>query len=132
MVKKTTRSARTIKLSNESKSVLARMFGCTDRMVYKALCYECDTPLARRIRSVARMDMGGWIEASVPEEEIFYDTMDNGDRFMRQYYGNGAVLEINLTTGLAVVWWKGQSVKRYPELPVKLIPQLQELARSMS
>ena len=131
MLKKTTRSARTIKLGKESKSVLARMFGCTERMVYKALCFECDTALARRIRSVAREDMGGWIEASVAEDEIFYDTEEHGDRFLRQYFGNGAVVEINLTTGLGVVLHRGKLMKRYPCVTVKLIPEMQSMARGL-
>lgn len=131
MLKKTTRSARTIKLGKESKSVLARMFGCTERMVYKALCFECDTALARRIRSVAREDMGGWIEASVAEDEIFYDTEEHGDRFLRQYFGNGAVLEINMTTGEGAVWFRGQLMKRYPDSPLKLVPVMQDYARGL-
>ena len=49
-----TRSARTIKVSKENKAKLAKMFNCTDRMVYKALCFECDTELARKIQHVAR------------------------------------------------------------------------------
>ncbi|MBR1621894.1 MAG: hypothetical protein IJ669_07255, partial [Prevotella sp.] len=79
------------------------MFGCTERMVYKALCFEGDTPLARKIQHVALRDMGGWVEAAVPEDEIFYDTMDSGEHFMRQYFNNGAVLEVSMTTGEGVV-----------------------------
>lgn len=131
MLKKTTRSARTIKLGKESKGVLARMFGCTERMVYKALCFECDTALARRIRSVAREEMGGWIEASVAEDEIFYDTVEDGGRFLRQYFGNGAVLEINMTTGECLVWFKGSPRYRYPEVKVSEIPTIQDYARGI-
>ena len=129
MVKRS--SDRVIKLSGESKKKLAAMFGCSDRMVYKALCFECDTPLARRIRSVAREDMGGWIEASVAEDEIFYDTVEHGDRFLRQYFGNGAVLEINMTTGECLVWFKGSPRYRYPEVKVSEIPTIQDYARGI-
>ena len=45
-----TRSARTIKVSKENKAKLAKMFNCTDRMVYKALCFECQTLLAWKIQ----------------------------------------------------------------------------------
>ena len=129
MVKRS--SARVIKVSGESTKKLAELFGCSDRMVYKALCFECDTPLARRIRSVARCDMGGWIEASVAEEEIFYDTVEDGGRFLRQYFGNGAVLEINMTTGDGAVWFRGQLMKRYPDSPLKLVPVMQDYARGL-
>ena len=72
MIMAKTRSARTIKVSKENKAKLAKMFNCTDRMVYKALCFECQTLLARKIQYVARKEMGGWVEAAVPEDEIFY------------------------------------------------------------
>jgi len=127
------KSARTIKVTEESKAKLAKLFGCTSRMVYKALCFECDTPLARKIQHVARKEMGGWIEAAVPEEEIFYDTMFEGERVMRQYFNNGAVMEINLVNGYCCVKFKGEIKKQNKGLMlVEDIPCMQEFARSLS
>ncbi len=126
-----TRSARTIKVSKENKAKLAKMFNCTDRMVYKALCFECQTLLARKIQYVARKEMGGWVEAAVPEDEIFYDTMEGGERVMRQYFGNGAVLEVSMTTGEGKVTYKGKPRVRYDQVLLTSIPQIQEMARGM-
>ena len=126
-----TRSARTIKVSKENKAKLAKMFNCTDRMVYKALCIECQTLLARKIQYAARKEMGGWVEAAVPEDEIFYDTMDSGERFMRQYFNNGAVLEVSMTTGEGKVTYKGKPRVRYDQVRLTSIPQIQEIARGM-
>lgn len=126
-----TRSARTIKVSKENKAKLAKMFNCTDRMVYKALCFECKTLLARKIQYVARKEMGGWVEAAVPEDEIFYDTMEGGERVMRQYFGNGAVLEVSMTTGEGKVTYKGKPRVRYDQVLLTSIPQIQEMARGM-
>ena len=131
MIMAKTRSARTIKVSKENKAKLAKMFNCTDRMVYKALCFEGDTELVRRIQHVARKEMGGWVEAAVPEDEIFYDTMDSGERFMRQYFNNGAVLEISMTTGEGVVRFKGSPRYRYEEVLVSDIPTIQNYARNL-
>ena len=125
------RSARTIKVSNENKAKLAKIFNCTERMVYKALCFEGDTLLARKIRHVARRDMGGWVEAAVPEDEIFYDTMENGERVMRQYFGNGAVFEVSMKTGEGKVTYKGKPRLRYDQVLLTSIPQIQDLARAM-
>lgn len=125
------RSARTIKVSSENKAKLAKMFGCTDRMVYKALCFEGDTLLARKIQYVARKEMGGWVEAAVPEDEIFYDTMDSGERVMRQYFGNGAVFEVSLKTGEGKVTYKGKPRHRYEEVLVSDIPTIQNYARGL-
>lgn len=131
MIMAKTRSARTIKVSKENKAKLAKMFNCTDRMVYKALCFECQTLLARKIQYVARKEMGGWVEAAVPEDEIFYDTMDSGERFMRQYFNNGAVLEVSMTTGEGVVRFKGSPRYRYEEVLVSDIPTIQDYARNL-
>lgn len=127
-----TKSSRTIKVSNENKAKLAKLFGCSERMVYKALCFEAETMLARKIRHVARTEMGGWVEAAVPEEEIFYDTMESGERVMRQYFGNGAVLEISMETGIGVVTFKGENVKHYDKVYVDDIPGIQSMARGLS
>ena len=126
-----TRSARTIKVSKENKAKLTKMFGCTERMVYKALCFEGDTELARRIQHVARKEMGGWVEAAVPEDEIFYDTMEGGERYMRQYFNNGAVLEVSMTTGEGLVKFKGSPRYRYAEVLVIDIPTIQNYARNL-
>ena len=125
------RSARTIKVSKENKAKLAKMFNCTERMVYKALCFEGDTLLARKIRHVARLDMGGWVEAAVPEDEIFYDTMESGERVMRQYFANGAVFEVSMNTGEGKVTYKGKPRLRYDQVLLTSIPQIQEIAREM-
>ena len=107
------------------------MFNCTDRMVYKALCFECQTLLARKIQYVARKEMGGWVEAAVPEAEIFYDTMDGGERFMRQYFNNGAVLEVSMKTGTGTVFFKGSPRYRYNEVLVRDIPTIQNYAQNL-
>ena len=125
------KSVRTIKVSKENKARLAKLFGCTERMVYKALCFESQTLLARKIQHVARQEMGGWVEAAVPEDEIFYDTMDSGERFMRQYFNNGAVLEVSMTTGEGVVRFKGSPRYRYEEVLVSDIPTIQDYARNL-
>lgn len=127
-----TKSSRTIKVSNENKAKLAKLFGCSERMVYKALCFESETMLARKIRHVARTEMGGWVEAAVPEEEMFYDTMESGERVMRQYFGNGAVLEISMETGIGVVTFKGENVKHFEKVYVDDIPGIQSIALGLS
>ena len=125
------KSARTIKVTSESKKKLAKMFNCTERMVYKALCFECQTLLARKIQYAARKEMGGWVEATVPEAEIFYDTMEDGERLMRQYFNNGVVLEVSFRTGRGVLKFKGDPVARYEKVGMTEIPEIQELARGL-
>ena len=126
-----TKSARTIKVSKENKAKLAKLFNCTERMVYKALCFECQTLLARKIQYVARKEMGGWVEAAVPESEIFYDTMEDGERFMRQYFNNGAVFQVSMSTGIGTVFFKGSPRHRYEEVLISDIPTIQNYAQNL-
>ena len=126
-----TKSARTIKVSKENKAKLAKLFNCTERMVYKALCFECQTLLARKIQYVARKEMGGWVEAAVPESEIFYDTMEDGERFMRQYFNNGAVFQVSMSTGIGTVFVKGSPRHRYEEVLISDIPTIQNYAQNL-
>ena len=125
------KSARIIKVSLENRRRLEKMFECSERMVMKALCYESQTLLARRIQHTAREEMGGWIEAAVPEDTIFYDTHEGGERFMRQYFANGAVLEISLLTGDGKISFKGEPRYSCEEVLVSDIPTLQNYARDL-
>lgn len=131
MIMARTKSSRTIKVSKENKEKLMKLFGCTERMVYKALCFECMTLLAKKIQYVALKELGGWIEAAVPEDEIFYDTTEDGKHFMRQYFRNGAVLEVSMDTGIGVVMFNGEPVKRYEKVYVDEIPSIQSMAQSL-
>lgn len=125
------RSARTIRVTKETTKELAKIFNCTERMVYKALSFESNTLLAKKIQYVARKEKGGWVEASAPEEEIFYDTMSEGEHYMRQYFNNGAILEVSLKTGKGIVVFKGSLRHTYPEVMITEIPGIQDYARSL-
>ncbi len=125
------KSERVLKVSRENRERLAKMYACSERMVVKALCFESISLLAKRIQYTARKEMGAWVEAAVPEEEILYDTMDNGERFMRQYFSNGAVLEINLITGNGWIRFKGEKKLPHDNVLLTDIPHMQEIAKSM-
>lgn len=125
------RSTRTIRVTKETTKELAKLFNCTERMVYKALSFKSSTLLAKKIQYVARKEKGGWVEASAPEEDIFYDTMSDGERFMRQYFNNGAVMEVSLTTGKGIVVFKGERQKSYSMVRVNEIPGIQDYAKSL-
>lgn len=125
------RSPRTIKVTPEARDMLLKSFGVTERMLYKALCFESDSTLAKKIQYTARKMYGGWIEAAVPEAEILYDTMEEGERLLRQYFNNGAVLEINLSTSRGLIKFKGQQVECVEKVLMSQIPAMQERAAAM-
>lgn len=129
--RKKDRSPRTIKVTPEVRDKLIKSFGVTERMLYKALCFESDSTLARKIQHTARKIYGGWIEAAVPEAEILYDTLEKGEHYLRQYFNNGAVLEINMSTSKGVIKFKGQQVESVEKVMMSQIPAMQERAAAM-
>ena len=48
-----------IYLDKAGKGKLRQVFGCTDVMVWKALTFESDSDLARKIRFTAMIEFGG-------------------------------------------------------------------------
>lgn len=124
-----------IEVGTDVRRKIVKMFGVCEQTVTNALNYSGgdgrgQNELARKIRRVA-MENGGRRMAYLPEEEIFYDTEKDGERFMRQYFSNGAVLEVSLRTGAGVVVFKGEPVGDYERVLVSELPGIQNFARSL-
>ena len=81
-------NGRAIEVTTKTRQELAKVFSCTERMVLKALTWDSDTPLARKIR-VAAIEKGGRVMNWVPECETIHCTADGT---MHQTFGNGAVI----------------------------------------
>ena len=114
---------KSIQVTKEVRAKLAKTFNCTECMVYLALRYEKESKLARMIRHTARM-MGGWMVVSNPGFETYFD--DKGK--IRQYFGNGAVVELSKTDGSGVVLFKGEQVKKYENVMLSDIEGIQRYA----
>ena len=113
-----------IQVTKEVRAKLAKTFNCTECMVYLALRYEKESKLARMIRHTARM-MGGWMVVSNPGFETYFD---NGGDTIRQYFGNGAVVELSKIDGSGVVLFKGEQVKKYENVMLSDIEGIQRYA----
>lgn len=81
-------NGRAIEVTTKTRQELAKVFDCTERMVWKALTWDSDTPLARKIR-VAAIEKGGRVMNWVPECETIHCTADGT---MHQTFENGAVI----------------------------------------
>ena len=81
-------NGRAIEVTTKTRQELAKVFSCTERMVWKALTWDSDTPLARKIR-VAAIEKGGRVMNWVPECETIHCTADGT---MHQTFENGAVI----------------------------------------
>ena len=88
-------NGRAIEVTTKTRQELAKVFDCTERMVWKALTWDSDTPLARKIR-VAAIEKGGRVMNWVPECETIHCTADGT---MHQTFGNGAVIVAKRSIG---------------------------------
>lgn len=70
--------------------------------------FEQDTDTIRRIQKAAR-ERGGIVMAVAPVMETLHDH----DNVIRQYFPNGALLEISKNDSTGVVTYKGEEVRHY-------------------
>lgn len=90
---------RRICVTRETRAALIRAFNVTSRMVFNALTFASNSMLAERIRRRA-IELDGYVRVSIPE----MDTLHDNDGYMRQYFPNGAMLELEKSTGNAWIY----------------------------
>lgn len=105
-----TKVKRMIQITNENRAFLLKTFGVTREMIRYALVFDQKhgrSDLAKRIRQTA-LEHGGIVVNVVPECETIHDA--NG--MMRQRFENGAMLEVNKSTGWLIIMDKtGRKVR---------------------
>lgn len=99
-----------IKVSNEARAKLARLFNVEEKTVYLALTYRRDSDKARKIRYTAVRNYGGVPMVHCPACETLHETTEDGREVMRQEWPNGAVLVWYKGTGEVIVRHKGREV----------------------
>lgn len=115
-----------IQVTKDVRQYLAKAYRCTDRTVYNSLGYKVESRQARMIRHTARM-MGGWMVISNPCAETLFD----GDDMIRQYFGNGAVLELSKKDGSGRVCFRGKTMRNYSMIHLSEIDSIQSYACSL-
>ncbi|WP_072530155.1 MULTISPECIES: hypothetical protein [Bacteroidales] len=110
-----------ITVTKENRAFIAKAFGVTERMVFKALAFQSDTDLAKRIRTLATK-RGGYIISAENDFETFHDH----DDYMRQYFPNGAMLEVNKKNGNCDAFVDGECVRRWENIMVSDIKGIQD------
>lgn len=117
-----------IVVNRETKEFIQRAFNCSERTVRRALHYEATANgnLGERIRRLA-LQRDGYIIRSIKEMETIHDS----DGVMRQYFGNGAILEFDKRTGMGYLRHKGEVIKSYPHVQISQIAQIQTEAASL-
>lgn len=99
-----------IKVSEEAKAKLARLFKVEEKTVYLALTYRRDSDKAKKIRYAAVRNFGGVPMVHCPMCETLHETTEDGRQIMRQEWPNGAVLVWYKNTPEVIVRHKGRKV----------------------
>lgn len=86
-----------IKVNEDAKMKLARVFDVEPKTVYLALTGRRNSDKARKIRYAAVKEYGGVPMLHCPACETLHETTEDGREVMRREWPNGAVL----------VWYKG-------------------------
>lgn len=118
-----------IHIQKEDREFIAKAFGITERSVFNAIRFNGrrgGTDLAKKIRKLA-MDRGGIVMVEVPEEETLFDA----DGYMRQYLPNNTLLEFSFEDGGCDVFHKGKKVRRYDNVMVSDIKNIQGWALAL-
>lgn len=82
------------------KKYLQKVFNCTNVMVWKALTFESDSELARRIRKAALERGGKLSNADLIECETTYQT---AEKTMTQTFGSRVKIVVYMEQGTTVV-----------------------------
>lgn len=115
-----------IHVTSEDRRFLAKAFGVSSVTVWKALRFEQDTDTIRKIQKLAR-ERGGIVMVVIPEVETLFDH----DDMIRQYFPNGALLEISKNDATGVLTFEGREVKHYDEVTFDNIRGIQNFANAL-
>lgn len=117
---------RYIHVTREDREFLAKAFGVSSVTVWKALKFEEDTETIRKIQEAAKK-RGGIVMVVIPEVETLHDY----DNVTRQYFPNGALVELDRNDGTGYVIFNGKTVKTYENVAVKEINGIHEFAAAL-
>lgn len=118
-----------IEISKNDREFIMQAFGCSERMVFKAIRYEdgSETDLSRRIRKLA-LERGGVVMAVSPMMETLFDA----GGYMRQYFANGAMMELDIRHNRAEVYDRdGNRYCTTKNVRLSDIPTIQGVAASL-
>lgn len=113
-------------VTKETREHLMKLFKVSSVMLWKALTYESDSLLACKIRKAA-LENRGILMNELPANETFHIT----NECMRQYFANGAVLEIYYKDGNGVVFLKGKKMRDYSNVMLSDIEHMQNYAMAL-
>lgn len=118
-----------IDTTKEMRQKAMKVFHVTEQTVFNAICFDSkrgNTDKAKRIRSYI-LQNGGIVMVELPEVETIHDA----DGMMRQYFPNGAVIEVDKNTGDAAIYFNGEKIVSFDNVFIWQLELLQEVASKM-
>ncbi|MBQ0029422.1 MAG: hypothetical protein KBT32_03200 [Bacteroidales bacterium] len=118
-----------IAVTKDVREFLSTRFNVTSVTVWKALTFNSDSELAKKIRNTA-IQCGGieFIVAPACDFSTFHDH----DGYLRQYFNNGALIELSKVDSHGDVLFNGELLRHYDEVRIDDIPAIQQYAMSLS
>lgn len=120
---------RYIHIMKEDREFIMKSLGVTGRTVLNAIRFDekrGNSDTAKRIRKLA-MSRGGIVMVVNPEIETLFDA----DNYMRQYFPNGALIELDKKAGTGDVLFKGERAGHYEDVSLRDIEEIQAFANAL-
>ncbi len=108
------------------REYLCRLFNVTPQMVWKALSFESDTDLAKKIRKAA-IERGGQHVIELP----IFETIHDADGYMRQRFANGVELVAHKASGTVEVFVLGELDETYEGVSLSDLERIQQLCATI-
>lgn len=118
-----------IYVEESAKAKLRKVFKCSNVMVWKALTFESDSKLARRIRYVALKELGGVASWKPVEMETSHE---EAAKTMTQTFGDRVKLVASKESPSVVVYVDGEERKRATVESIPAFIALQKEAECMA
>ena len=120
---------RYIHIMKEDREFIMKSLGVSERTVLNAIRFDekrGNSDTAKRIRKLA-MSRGGIVMVVNPEIETLFDA----DNYMRQYFPNGALIELDKKAGTGDVLFKGERAGHYENVSLRDIEEIQAFANAL-
>ncbi|KGN77923.1 hypothetical protein HR13_10280 [Porphyromonas gulae] len=108
------------------RGYLCKLFRVTPQMVWKALSFESDTDLAKKIRKAA-LERGGQHVVELP----IFETIHDVEGRMTQTFPGGAIMVCYKDTGAVEVYHAGELVERYEDVSIAQLDSIQQLCATI-
>jgi len=113
-------------VEEKAKAKLREIFGCSNVQVWKALTYESNSQMARKIRYVALTQLGG-----TPNWDIMRQletTHNEVDKTMEQTIGEHVKIVASKRTGDVMVYADGKVQEHHVNVDIPTFMQIQQSA----